>query len=77
MALVVVLTTYGTIALEYKKLVAWENEDEATRDPDPQLVLLGDESKWYRVVLDGRLPMCWEKICAAQRSNAAMQSMVK
>jgi hypothetical protein len=70
--LIVVLTTYGTIALEYKKLVAWENEDEATRDPDPQLVLLGDESKWYRVVLDGRLPMGWVGSKVAQQcSNVA------
>ncbi|KAI5784264.1 SNF2 family N-terminal domain-containing protein [Pyronema domesticum] len=72
----VVLTTYGTIALEYKKLVAWENEDEATRDPDPQLVLLGDESKWYRVVLD-EAQMIKNKETQASKGCAKLQSVYR
>ncbi|KAI5815080.1 SNF2 family N-terminal domain-containing protein [Pyronema omphalodes] len=72
----VVLTTYGTIALEYKKLAAWQDEDEATREPDPQLVLLGEESKWYRVVLD-EAQMIKNKETQASKGCAKLQSVYR
>ncbi|PGH12865.1 hypothetical protein AJ80_06574 [Polytolypa hystricis UAMH7299] len=55
----VVLTTFGTLASEHKR---WEKADEMRRkNPQTyrnlsadafQLPILGDNSKWYRVILD-------------------------
>ena len=54
----VVLTTYGTLASEFRKMHEWRHGDwrsdnSPTRhEPDPPtLPLLGDECKWYRSVI--------------------------
>lgn len=54
----VVLTTYGTLAAEYNRLVKFEEEcAQMFTDPDPQQMvkdfpLLGPRSRFYRVILD-------------------------
>ncbi|KAI9682189.1 MAG: hypothetical protein M1817_000243 [Caeruleum heppii] len=47
----VVLTTFGTLASEYRKRdVAQHREGESGESPN--IPLLGRESKWYRVIID-------------------------
>ncbi|RVD86785.1 uncharacterized protein DFL_005043 [Arthrobotrys flagrans] len=47
----VVLTSYGTIAGEFKKKMAWIAE-KRTRFPANEFPFLSSESTWYRVILD-------------------------
>jgi SNF2 family DNA or RNA helicase len=52
----VILTTYGTLASELKKRIIWE--DRLRRDPEArpskkeECAILGDKSKFHRVILD-------------------------
>lgn len=51
----VVLTTYGTLAAEWKRKTEWDLKRRANPNAPPRstrLPLLGDESRWYRVILD-------------------------
>ncbi|KAF7909511.1 uncharacterized protein EAF01_003229 [Botrytis porri] len=55
----VVLTTYGTLAAEYNRLLKFEEEcrQNGITDPDPKHMakdfpLLGPKSRFYRVILD-------------------------
>ena len=52
----VVLTTFGTLASELKRKQAWDMKVKQYQNVVPtakdHLPLLGDESKWYRVILD-------------------------
>jgi SNF2 family DNA or RNA helicase len=51
----VVLTTYGTLGAEYKRMEQWraDTEDHPNSNrTQPVFPLLGDKSKWYRVILD-------------------------
>ncbi|KAF7853315.1 uncharacterized protein EAF02_011969 [Botrytis sinoallii] len=55
----VVLTTYGTLAAEYNRLIKFEEESRQNgiTDPDPKQMakdfpLLGPKSRFYRVILD-------------------------
>lgn len=53
----IVLTTYGTIATEFKRKVAWDAKKKYNSNIRPSgkedfLPVLGDECKWYRVILD-------------------------
>ncbi|KAI9846631.1 MAG: hypothetical protein M1838_001230 [Thelocarpon superellum] len=48
----VVLTTFGTLASELKKLRGHAAAEEGATGPPPHLPLLGTESKWYRVIVD-------------------------
>lgn len=52
----VVLTTYGSIAAEVKKLETFRlrqhNDADARPYPKEQCALLGEDAKWYRVILD-------------------------
>lgn len=53
----IVLTTYGTLAAELKRLTLWEGKLKANpsmdqSDTTKNLPLLGPKSKWYRVILD-------------------------
>ncbi|KAL9090253.1 MAG: hypothetical protein Q9159_002058 [Coniocarpon cinnabarinum] len=51
----VVLTSYGTLGAELKRLLGWEAkkiEDASYNEPKPELNLLGDNCRWYRVILD-------------------------
>lgn len=53
----VVLTTYGTLASEVKRKHAWEEKLKRVPNARPSgrsehIPLLGDKSKWYRVILD-------------------------
>lgn len=53
----IVLTTYGTLAAELKKLEKWEKDLKLNPDMDQSntlklLPLLGPKSNWYRVILD-------------------------
>lgn len=49
----VVMTTFGTIASEYKRKEAYEKLPEDARGEKPSLTLLADDSVFYRVVIDG------------------------
>ena len=50
----VVLTTYGTLASEFRSREAWEArlKDDPRLDPmyGPSLLLLNEAAKWYRVI---------------------------
>lgn len=46
----VVLTTFGTVGNEYKKKQKWESE--GLEGSPPGLFFIGEESKWYRVIID-------------------------
>jgi SNF2 family DNA or RNA helicase len=53
----VVLTTYGTLASEIKRKHAWEEKLKRVPNAKPSgrsehMPLLGERSKWYRVILD-------------------------
>ncbi|ERF69085.1 hypothetical protein EPUS_01041 [Endocarpon pusillum Z07020] len=53
----VVLTTYGTLASEIKRKHAWEEKLKRVPNAKPSgrgehIPLLGEKSKWYRVILD-------------------------
>lgn len=53
----VVLTTYGTLASEVKRKHAWEEKLKRAPNAKPSgrsehIPLLGDKSRWYRVILD-------------------------
>jgi SNF2 family DNA or RNA helicase len=53
----VVLTTYGTLASEIKRKHAWEDKLKRVPNAKPSgrsehIPLLGEKSKWYRVILD-------------------------
>ena len=52
----VVLTTYGTLASEIKRKHAWEEKLKRVPNAKPSsrehVPLLGEKSKWYRVILD-------------------------
>lgn len=52
----VVLTTYGTLSSEVKRKHTWEEKLKRVPNAQPsrneQLPLLGEKSKWYRVILD-------------------------
>lgn len=52
----VVLTTYGTLASEYKKLenfaVRKRGDPQARPLPRERCVIIGDDASWYRVLLD-------------------------
>jgi SNF2 family DNA or RNA helicase len=53
----VVLTTYGTIASELKRLEVWNQKHKANPNMDQstyknRFPFLGDSSKWYRIILD-------------------------
>jgi hypothetical protein len=49
----VVLTTFGTIASEYKRKETYAQLVESgNAGPKPSLMILGEESKFYRVVID-------------------------
>jgi SNF2 family DNA or RNA helicase len=53
----VVLTTYGTLGAEYKRLVDLEKRRKAHPDMDTSVYqskfpFLGETSRWYRVILD-------------------------
>ncbi|KAF2093487.1 hypothetical protein NA57DRAFT_7988, partial [Rhizodiscina lignyota] len=51
----VVLTTFGTLGQELKRLQEWQKKQAADPDaylPPAQNVLLGDNCKWYRVIID-------------------------
>ncbi|KAF3934176.1 hypothetical protein ABW20_dc0104524 [Dactylellina cionopaga] len=47
----VVLTSYGTIAGEFKKKTQWREQRRTTFPPN-EFPFLSDESVWYRVILD-------------------------
>lgn len=47
------MTTFGTIASEYKRKEAYEKLPEEARGEKPFLTLLADDSIFYRVVIDG------------------------
>ena len=47
------MTTFGTIASEYKRKEAYEKIPEEARGAKPFLTLLADDSIFYRVVIDG------------------------
>lgn len=46
----VVLTTFGTVGNEYKKKQLWEAQGR--EGSPPGLFFIGEESKWYRVIID-------------------------
>lgn len=46
----VVLTTFGTVGNEYKKKARWIDEKKSGNPPG--LFFLGEECKWYRVIID-------------------------
>lgn len=48
--LLVVLTTFGTVGNEYKKKARWLDEGKSGQPPG--LFFIGDECKWYRVIID-------------------------
>lgn len=52
----VVLTTFGTLASELKRKEAWDkvlkNNPNAIPGPKEQLCLIGDNCRWYRVIID-------------------------
>ena len=51
----IVLTTYGTLGQEWKRLMKWQNDkkrDPTSSSPKPDLKLIGDNTPWYRVILD-------------------------
>lgn len=53
----VVLTTYGTLASEHKRKLAWDEKVQKFPNVQPtrnegQYPLLGPRSQWYRVILD-------------------------
>lgn len=69
----VVLTTYGTLASEIKRKHAWEEKLKRVPNAKPSsrsehIPLLGDKSKWYRVILDEAQ---WIKNKATKASIAA------
>jgi hypothetical protein len=53
----IVLTTYGTLGAEYKRQEEWRRKCDENPNLDPNIaknrfVFLGDDSLWYRVILD-------------------------
>jgi hypothetical protein len=48
----VVLTTYGTIGAEYKRLEQYQSKELQERGQKPNIILLCPESVFYRVVID-------------------------
>ncbi|KAI9848321.1 MAG: hypothetical protein M1837_000585 [Sclerophora amabilis] len=52
----VVLTTFGTLASEYKKMEGWAMRKRAnpgiSPTEAPNMPLLSEKSKWYRVIID-------------------------
>jgi SNF2 family DNA or RNA helicase len=53
----VILTTYGTLASEMKRKCAWDEKLKRIPNAKPSsrnehIPLLGEKSKWYRVILD-------------------------
>ncbi|KAF8539420.1 SNF2 family N-terminal domain-containing protein [Trichophaea hybrida] len=48
----VVMTTFGTIASEYKRKESYDNTPEESRGAKPKLLLLGEDARFYRVVID-------------------------
>lgn len=53
----IVLTTYGTLGAEYKRQEEWRRKCDENQNLDRTIaknkfVFLGDESLWYRVILD-------------------------
>jgi SNF2 family DNA or RNA helicase len=68
----VVLTTYGTLAAEYKRYIDIEKRKEAHPGMDDTpyqstLPFLGRNSRWYRVVLD-------EAQCIKNRNTKSAQA---
>jgi len=49
----VVLTTFGTVASEYKRKDSYKRLVAASQAPrEPPLMLLGEDSRFYRIVID-------------------------
>ncbi|KAI5785924.1 SNF2 family N-terminal domain-containing protein [Geopyxis carbonaria] len=49
----VVLTTFGTVASEYRRLEKWKSESQHGVVPtEPNLTLLSGDAWWYRVIID-------------------------
>lgn len=52
----IVLTTYGTLSSEFRKMekfhVRKHNDPNARLLPSEKCVIIGDDARWYRVVLD-------------------------
>lgn len=52
----VVLTTYGTIAAEHKKMERFQArkriDSEAHPRPDERCMFIGSDSRWYRIIID-------------------------
>ncbi|KAI9817232.1 MAG: hypothetical protein M1827_001345 [Pycnora praestabilis] len=66
----VVLTTFGTLASEFKRKEGWDMKKRANPDARPTkedpTSLLADECKWYRVIID-------EAQCIKNKSTKAAQ----
>jgi hypothetical protein len=59
------MTTFGTIASEYKRKESYDNTPEESRGTKPKLLLLGEDSRFYRVVIDGEMFDFYDyKLCA-------------
>lgn len=71
----IVLTTYGTIGAEHKRLEQWnaklkENPDMDQSGYKKRFSFLGDPSKWYRVILD-------EAQCIKNKSTIAAKGCAR
>jgi hypothetical protein len=62
----VVLTTFGTIASEFKRKIDWGNKPQ-DHPSSPPLPLLGQHSKFYRVIID-------EAQCIKNKGTKAAQA---
>lgn len=70
----VVLTTFGTLANEYSRLLKWEDrkrsDPNATKRPSDALTLIDNQSKWYRIIID-------EAQCIKNKSTKAAGGAAK